>query len=96
MGRTKEIKIRMTANEHQTLMQKRGKMRLASWMRESCINTMPPAMPEISVQALRELHRIGSNLNQLARQLNSTGHVDAAEAIAEIKTLRAHLLRSAI
>ncbi len=92
MGREKEIKIRLTHAEHSLLMAKRGKMRLATWMRESCLSGMPAAIPLINVRALSELHRIGSNLNQLARSVNSDISIDLQSLHDQASALRLALL----
>ena len=96
MGRKKEIKIRLSATEHAALVQKRGRMRLASWMRTTCLDGMPAAIPKINVQALAELHRIGSNLNQIARSVNSgSDATNLHELRAQVSDLRATLAGAA-
>lgn len=71
--RTKEIKIRLTEHEHATLLNKKTSAELATWIRNVCLNTetkqkqVKTADPEL----LRQLARIGGNLNQIARIANS-------------------------
>lgn len=92
MGRKKEIKIRLSWEEHSALLQKRGKMRLASWMRAACLDGIPPAIPTINIAALAELQRLGGNLNQLARAVNSgTQIADLLELRQQASALRATL-----
>ena len=94
--RDHQIKIRLTSSEHSSLMAKRGHMRLASWVRESCLNGVPPVIPSINLTALAELHRIGGNLNQLARHANQGGgDLDLIGLREQVSALRAALAGAA-
>ena len=95
LGRNREIKIRLSGEEHATLLKKRGKMRLATWMRESCINGMPSAIPTINQSALSELHRVGINLNQIAVRLNVDQQVHISETLDQISQLKTVLVCAA-
>lgn len=70
--RLKEIKIRLTDNEYQALLERKTKARLAEWLRELALEQAPKAQPRtLDPAILYELNRIGVNLNQIARQCNS-------------------------
>ena len=71
--RTKEIKIRLTEEEHQALLKRCTKASLATWMREICLGekqTKQSKVIEVDPKLLRQLAGIGNNLNQIARLVN--------------------------
>lgn len=70
--RIKEIKIRLTESEYQALKERKTKTRLAEWLRELALNQQPKKQYiPIDPALLYELNRIGNNLNQITRHLNS-------------------------
>lgn len=72
--RTKEIKIRLTDDEHSALIARATSPKLAEWVRETCLDTRKPAarkIPLVDPQLLRALAGIGNNVNQIARLLNT-------------------------
>lgn len=96
--RTKEIKIRLTPEEHAVLERAKTSGQLAAWMRETCMAaanregsrgkapaTPPPADPAI----LRQLAGIGGNLNQIARAVNTHGlpALDKVRLLAQLAAL---------
>ena len=75
--RTKEIKIRLTEEEHQELLNRCTKSSLATWMREICLGekqTKQSKVIEVDPKLLRQLAGIGNNLNQIARLVNQHQH----------------------
>ena len=75
--RTKEIKIRLTEQEHQALLNRCTKASLATWMREICLGekqTKQSKVIEVDPKLLRQLAGIGNNLNQIARLVNQHQH----------------------
>ena len=75
--RQKEIKIRLTEEEHQAFLDRCTKASLASWIREICLNekkTKQSRVVEVNPQLLRQLAGIGNNLNQIARLVNQHQH----------------------
>ena len=75
--RTKEIKIRLTEQEHQELLNRCTKASLATWMREICLaekQTKQSKVIEVDPKLLRQLAGIGNNLNQIARLVNQHQH----------------------
>ena len=97
--REKIIKVRVSAEEHETLKWRCPKPRLAEWMREQCLNPdgdwvrqtkgPEPADPAL----LRQLAGIGNNLNQIARRVNSGewGPVDRVAVIAALSAVEREL-----
>lgn len=94
MGRNRQIKIRLSDAEHAKLKQKAGAMRLAAWLRQSCLNKMPPQIPPINSAALAQLGRIGNNVNQIAVRLNSDHLVKVDEVLDQIGQLRIALIEA--
>jgi len=90
MGRKIQIKIRLDEEEHSALMAKKGSMRLAPWLRACALGSTPFQVPPINSQAVAELGKIGSNLNQLAKFANRSGgfDLDHKELKTEMAALR--------
>lgn len=90
--RTHRIEIRLNSEELATLNARRGALRLRTFIRVAVLDSAPPVIPSINRDALAELHRVGSNLNQIARKLNTTGEpVDLRNLRAQVSDLRAAL-----
>lgn len=71
--RTKEIKIRLTDQEHEQLLDRCENTYLAEWLRELGLGrcaTKRKKTPEVDPALLRQVAGIGNNLNQIARRLN--------------------------
>ena len=73
--RNKEIKIRVSDDELEQLNDCKTQKSLAPWMRTLCLGAAPitRAAPEL----VRELGRIGSNLNQITRYANTKKELDS-------------------
>ena len=69
--RTKAIKIRLTDEEHERLKELQQGNELATWMRTTCLNIGAAQQAKADPQILRELNKIGVNMNQIARAVNS-------------------------
>lgn len=95
--RTKEIKIRLTDEEHQQLQGFAGGQQLASWLRELGLSggvsgqrKRPPVpVPTVAPELLRQVVAIGNNLNQIARRLNSAewGPMDKLQVLAALAAI---------
>ena len=55
MKREKEIKIRLTENEYQALLERKTKARLAEWVREVALEQQPKRQPKVIDPALTNL-----------------------------------------
>ena len=89
--RTREISIRVNDYELLELKKRNRGSTVASWLRDLALGVTPvkPVDPEL----VRQLGRIGSNLNQLTRHVNTERQVDT-QVLHEIKAIREqmHLL----
>jgi len=74
-NRNKEIKVRLTQEEYEQLLQRKTKPRLAEWMRETCLDQKPrKEVATIDPLLLYELNKIGVNLNQIAKKVQYGKH----------------------
>lgn len=96
--RTKEIKIRLTEQEHQNLLQRKNG-ELAVWIRTICLEQEIPEPKKIKTadpELLRQLARIGGNLNQIAKHANTEalgGKIDRLRLLGELATIREQLAK---
>jgi len=73
--RSKEIKLRLTPDEYECLLQRKTTPHLAQWIRETCLaDTSPPikSPPKADPELLIELARLTGSVNQLHIKLNSS------------------------
>lgn len=73
--RTKSIKIWLTPDEHEKLNDLKTGQQLATWMRETCLGKRSKRKgktPTVDPVLLRHLAAIGNNINQIAKQCNTT------------------------
>jgi len=93
--RTKEIKIRLTEEEHQALLERMEGGELATWIRKICLDEKPNKNRNYKIAdpvLLASLARIGGNLNQISKKLNFFYSVtDRIRVFAELATIRAQL-----
>lgn len=89
--RNKEIKIRLTQTEFEELNARRTK-NLAGWMRDLALGATPIRQADAAL--VRQVARIGNNLNQIARHVNTERHIDSSmlAALNESNTLLRNLL----
>lgn len=70
--RTKSIKIRLTETELAQLKERQVGGELATWMREVCLGEKKRKMIKTAdPELLRQLAKIGGNLNQIAKHMNT-------------------------
>jgi len=87
--RTKRIEIAVTDDEYQQLLERKTKPRLAEWLREVALEqkskrAVKPADPNL----LFLLNRIGTNINQIAKQCNTLkGNVDLVNVAIRLKKI---------
>jgi hypothetical protein len=76
---------------------------VSSFMRMQCLGTKPPRAARrptvetaLLAQTLAHLGKVGSNVNQIARQLNSGGDVppDIAAAVDEVRAVAQAVMRA--
>ncbi|HCV3152278.1 TPA: plasmid mobilization relaxosome protein MobC [Acinetobacter baumannii] len=93
--RKKEIKVRLTEAEHQALLERMTGGELATWIRSTCLDEKPNKKRNYKAadpQLLAALGRIGGNLNQIARQVNTVeSDIEKLRAFAELAVIREQL-----
>lgn len=93
--RKKEIKVRLTEAEHQALLERMTGGELATWIRNTCLDEKPNKKRNYKAadpQLLAALGRIGGNLNQIARQVNTVeSDIEKIRAFAELAVIREQL-----
>jgi len=96
LKRTKRIEIRLSLDEleHARKLAGTRKMRLGTFMRQASLHRIPPSIPEINREALDELRRIGNNINQITKKLNTGFSVDTTAIDDEITRLKFMLIEA--
>lgn len=99
--REKAIKIRMTDEEHQKLLQLMQGNELATWIRETCLSleneqkqakkAVQQEIKPIDPNILRELNKIGVNMNQIAKAINSHNLIDRIAITQSLSTISEQL-----
>ncbi len=89
--RDKVIKIRVNEDELQKLNDSKTQKSLAPWIRDLALGATPihQADPEL----VRQIGRIGSNLNQLVKQVNTDKTIDK-QVLHRIQTIESLLLQA--
>ena len=72
-SREKSIKIRLFNHEYEKLQELKQGDELARWIRNTCLNA-ENKQTKTDPQLLKELNRIGVNMNQIARVVNQNSH----------------------
>lgn len=95
--RTKRVSLSLSDLEHETLVAAAGGRRVSVWARERLLEslaTAPTSGAGAQVARLRaDLGRVGSNLNQLMRAVNSGQTVPNAELLETVQATREELAR---
>ena len=94
--RTKSIKVWLTPDEHQRLLERKTTPELATWVRQVCLDEKPNRRlyKKVDPELLRELGRIGGNLNQLAKYVNVHSQNDTVnhlQLVTELALIRESL-----
>lgn len=91
--------IRLSQSEHDQLKMLAGGKRLASFIRDKCLLNATDLTTEITLKAdpklLQQLARIGNNVNQIAKNLNSQTNakntIDLLALSAQLQTIQDQL-----
>lgn len=88
MKRERQIKIRVSEDEHSLMRERCDRPQLAEWLRDLALGqrTRRP-VPKADPELLRQLAAIGNNINQIARWCNGRQPVDAVEVSAALIAL---------
>lgn len=98
--REKIIKVRVSAEELETLKHLQTKAQLAVWMRETCLNygqgdlvSQAKGPEPVDPVLLRELAGIGNNLNQIARKVNGKewGPANTFTIVGALKSIESEI-----
>jgi hypothetical protein len=94
--RDKMLTLWVTQEEHRHLQERCEGKRLASWMRQVCLDERPSRvgkLPTLAPALLRQLAGMGNNLNQIARRVNTgqwSGH-DRVQVVAALMGIEREL-----
>lgn len=86
------VSVRLNAEELSLLDSRRGKFQRGEWMRMATLETLPPAIPALNLEAWRELSHAAGNLNQIARALNQGDKVERGGLRDQLAVFRAALI----
>lgn len=88
------ISVRVNASEQVQIEAKRGQVPAGEYLRLAGLNALPPAPPSsLNREAWVELSRAASNLNQIAKTLNSGEvSVETAHALDALREFRFALI----
>lgn len=94
--RTKSITVWLTDDEYQELQSKKTNPRIGAWVRNTCLGVESTKRKYKPVEPLllRELGKIGGNLNQVAKNVNTDalgGKIDHLRLLAELVLIREQL-----
>ena len=81
-NRTHEVHLRLNDQEYKALMKNAAKCNMPqqTYLRHMCTATEPREAPSADFgEYIKELRKIGNNLNQITMLANKTGSVDRAE-----------------
>lgn len=95
--RSKEIKLRLTPDEYEGLLQRKTTPHLAQWIRETCLSQTQPiakASPKADPDLLIELARLTGSVNQLHIKLNSSPTSSPFKSKKEHQALLANIDQS--
>lgn len=83
--RLKTIKIRFNENEWEQVIKRQSGKTFAGWLRQVALGIVP--IHQADANLVRNLGRIGSNLNQLAKHANTEKMLDQT-VLNEISAIR--------
>lgn len=83
--RQKSIKIRLNDKEYEQMLKRQSGNTLAGWLRQVALGIVP--IHQADADLVRNIGRIGSNLNQLARYVNTEKSLDQ-NVLNEITAIR--------
>lgn len=95
--RTKRVSLSLSDQEHEALVAAAGGRRVSVWAREILLDGLDTSevihMPGEVARLRADLGRVGSNLNQLVRAVNSGQTVPSAELLEAVQATREELAR---
>lgn len=95
--RAKRVSLSLSDQEHEALVAAAGGRRVSAWARERLLESLDtdpvPGAGEEVARLRADLGRVGSNLNQLVRAVNSGQTVPSAELLEAVQVTREELAR---
>lgn len=94
--RQKSIKVRLNDYEYEQVLRRQSGNTTAGWLRQVALGIVP--IHQADAELVRNIGRIGSNLNQLARYVNTEKIIDqnVLNEIAAIRTMLQQLIEQNI
>ncbi len=95
--RTKQIIIRVTEEEYIQLLHNSTHPRLATWIRETCLNEKSSSKQycRVDKNLISWLGRLNGNLNQIAKYINVQNtiqnRIDIVKILSELALIRSNL-----
>lgn len=86
--RQKSIKVRFNETEYERVLKRQSGNTLAGWLRQVALGIVP--IHQADAELVRNIGRIGSNLNQIARYANTEKTIDQ-NVLHEIAAIRSML-----
>ena len=90
--RAHRVSVYLSAAELAALDDLRGGVGRGRYLRNAALDTPPPQIPAVNIEAWRSLAPVASNLNQIASRLNVEVNVPASEVRTELQNLRAAMI----
>ena len=90
--RQKSIKVRLNDYEYEQMLKRQSGNTLAGWLRQVALGIVPTQQADAKL--VRNIGRIGSNLNQIARYVNTEKIIDqnVHNEIVAIRTILQQLI----
>lgn len=94
--RQKSIKVRLNEYEYEQVLKRQTGNTTAGWLRQVALGIVP--IHQADADLVRNIGRIGSNLNQLARYVNTQKTIDqnVLNEIVAIRTILQQLIEQNI
>lgn len=80
-----ELTLRVNSYEHELIKKRQTEKTMSRWLRNLALKSKPVSIADPNL--IRQLGRIGSNLNQVARRVNTDNQLDK-QVLNEITAIR--------
>ena len=90
--RVHRVSVYLSDAEVAALDDLRGGISRGRYLRTASLDTPPPQIPSVNIEAWRSLAPVASNLNQIASRLNVEADVSVEEVRTQLQKLRAGMI----